>query len=128
MRYFFPASVLILITFLCLPSLSWPRHMVGEPELEKSSIWERCCQEQDCVPQRVEMIGNDNRGMILAKIEGVQASVAKEKFYPVPSPRSWVCYYDPNGKLIDDNIRCILYPQPSGTTRLFHRRSPGTKG
>jgi hypothetical protein len=53
---------------------------------------------------------------INVEIEGVQTSVDKEKFSPVPSDRTWVCYYRTGGAISNENIRCILYPQQSGTT------------
>ena len=62
-------------------------------------------------------MGKDSIEMVSVTIEGIQTSAAKQKFSPVPSPHTWVCYYNPNGEINDDNIRCILYPQPSGTTK-----------
>ncbi|MEE8114496.1 MAG: hypothetical protein V3T23_09075, partial [Nitrososphaerales archaeon] len=46
--------------------------------------------------------------------------VKKGKFFPVPSSYTWVCYFDLNGQIIDENIRCILYPQNSGTVNAPH--------
>lgn len=105
-----------------LVQFSWSAHVVGEPALEKLPIWRQCCEEQDCVPEQVKIMGKDNNGMIPVDIEGVKTTVAKEKFSAVPSPHTWVCYYKPNGEIKDDNIRCILYPQQSGTTRSWQNR------
>ena len=48
-------------------------------------------------------MGKENKGMIPVNIDGVNASVGKEKFTAVPSPHTWVCYYNPNGEITDDN-------------------------
>jgi hypothetical protein len=65
---------------------SWAGHVVGEPELEKLPIWQKCCAKQDCVSEQVKIMGKDSNGMVSVAIEGVQTSVAKQKFSPVPSP------------------------------------------
>jgi hypothetical protein len=92
-------------------------HDVGEPELEKLPIWKTCCREGDCFPQAVNVLKKtENEKTISVDIEGVNIAVEKEKFSPVPSSRTWVCYINPNGEIKDENIRCILYPQKSGTT------------
>ena len=106
----------VLVVFF-LVRFSWSAHVVGEPELEKLPIWQKCCEEQDCVPEGVKIMGKDNNGMIPVDIEGVKTTVAMEKFSAVPSPHTWVCYYKLNGEIKDDNIRCILYPQQTGTTK-----------
>ena len=51
-------------------------------------------------------------------------AVDKEKFSPVPSDRSWVCYINPRGEITNENIRCILYPQKSGTTSVAEDLTP----
>jgi len=94
---------------------SWA-HDVGEPALQKLPIWSQCCGEGDCVPQRLQIIGKEAGDKISAEIEGVQTSVDKEKFSPVPSDRAWVCYFRPHGAISNENIRCILFPRQSGTT------------
>jgi hypothetical protein len=111
--------VVFVFAAFFLVQLAWSAHSVGEPALEKLPIWRQCCEEQDCVPEQVKIMGKDNNGMIPVDIEGVKTTVAKEKFSAVPSPHTWVCYYNPNGEIKDDNIRCILYPQSSGTTKLW---------
>ena len=93
---------------------SWG-HDVGEPALEKLPVWSQCCGNGDCVPQRVETIGKEP-GKIDVEIDGVKTSVDKNKFSPVPSNRTWVCYFNPGGAIRDENIRCILHPQQGGTT------------
>ena len=110
----------VLVAFF-LVQLSWSAHVVGEPALEKLPIWRQCCEEQDCVPEQVKILGKDNDRMIPVDIEGVNTTVAKEKFSAVPSSHTWVCYYNPNGEIKDDNIRCILYPQQTGTTKLWQK-------
>lgn len=113
-----------LITFsaLLLPfgfwfiSHSWG-HDVGEPALEQTSIWRKCCGNGDCIPKPVKIVNKGEQGNSLAvRIDGMEAVVEKEKFSPVPSNRTWVCYVDPNGTVTNENIRCILYPEKGGTT------------
>jgi hypothetical protein len=94
---------------------SWG-HDVGEPGLEEMPIWKQCCGGGDCVFQQLQVRGKESNKKIIVEIEGVQTSVDKEKFSPVPSDRSWVCYINPRGKITNENIRCILYPQKSGIT------------
>ncbi len=110
-------GIVILMSVFSLVTLSWSDHTVGEPKLEETPVWNSCCRERDCVPQRVKIKGKQGDGMVLVEIEGVRTSVAKEKLSPVPSAHTWVCYYNLNGKITNDNIRCILYPQQSGTTK-----------
>ncbi len=102
---------------------SWANHAVGEPALEQLPIWQKCCEEQDCVPEEVTIMSKESSGMVAVEIEGVKTSVAKEKFSPVPSPHTWVCYYKPNAEIENNNIRCILYPQQNGTTKSQPRDS-----
>ena len=116
---------LVFVLFSSI-QLAWADHIVGEPELERLPIWQKCCEKQDCVPEEVNIIGKDSGGMVPVSIEGIRTTVGKEKFSPVPSPRTWVCYRNPNGEINDDNIRCILYPQQGGTTKAPHRSSPTT--
>jgi hypothetical protein len=113
-------TLLISVAFsssgVLLPPHSWG-HKVGEPELEGLPIWKQCCGDGDCVPQPVKIITKSDTGRkIVVNIEGVEAAVEKDKFTPVPSDRTWVCYQNPNGRIANENIRCILYPQKSGTT------------
>ncbi len=122
---------IILLSPLTLVSSSRADHKVGEPKLENLSIWKQCCSEHDCVPQNVQTIRKEKDGNITVRIEGVQIEVSKEKFSPVPSQRTWVCYVNPNGEIKNENIRCILYPQTGGTTELTplpHSNSAGTTG
>jgi hypothetical protein len=60
--------------------------------------------------------GKESNKKIIAEIERFQTSVDQEKFSPVPSDRTWVRYINPRGKITNENIRCILYLQKSGTT------------
>jgi len=90
---------------------------VGEPEIEKLPIWNQCCRDRDCFPHAVNVLNKAENGKTLSvQIDGVDVAVEKEKFSPVPSPHTWVCYVNPNGGIRDDNIRRILHPQRSGTT------------
>ena len=114
-------SAVFFLLGLFFVQFAWSAHMVGEPELEKLPIWQQCCEQQDCVPETVKTMGKENKGMIPVNIDGVNASVGKEKFTAVPSPHTWVCYYNPNGEITDDNIRCILYPQHTVTTKAWER-------
>jgi hypothetical protein len=101
---------------LLLSSRSWS-HVVGEPTLESTPVWRKCCGEGDCFPQPVNVIKNAaDDANVLVTIEGIDAVVEKNKFSPVPSNRTWVCYVIVNGQVNNENIRCILYPQKSGTT------------
>ena len=89
-------------------------HEVGEPLLEQLPIWSRCCNQHDCIPQPVSILRKEEKTLTV-DIAGSHASVDKSKFSPVPSTRTWVCYVIPNGVVTNDNIRCILHPQHSGT-------------
>ena len=93
-------------------SRSWG-HSVGEPLLEQLPIWRQCCNEHDCIPQQVSILRREEKTM-LVDIAGFQTSVDKDKFSPVPSTRTFVCYLAPKGPVTNDNIRCILHPQPGG--------------
>ena len=113
--YFNCFSIAISAALFLLISHSWG-HDVGEPKLEKLQIWQTCCQDRDCRPQRVAIgIKDQSRKRILVNIEGVETAVDKEVFKPVPSNRTWVCYINPDGPVSNENIRCILYPQQSGS-------------
>ena len=92
-------------------SASWSSHSVGEPELEQNASWRYCCADQDCVPQQVRILGNERAGKVSIRIEGVQTKVDKDKLRAVPSRRTWVCYFNPSGEIVNENIRCILYPE-----------------
>ena len=115
MRLLVCSSLLISLCMLFLVPYSWPDHRVGEPRLEKLRVWEQCCSDRDCFPQKVKIIGTEGNGKIPIEVEEYHTLVKKEKFFPVPSAYTWVCYINPNGQIIDQNIRCILYPQNSGT-------------
>lgn len=106
-----------IVAFLCGSRIPLWSHSVGEPELEKLPIWNRCCRDGDCFPQAVNVLNKAENGKTLSvQIDGVDVAVEREKFSPVPSPHTWVCYVNPKAGIRDDNIRCILYPQRSGTT------------
>ena len=92
---------------------SWG-HDVGEPKLEKLPIWKQCCGNGDCLPQHLRVIGRGPDKKVSVEIEGVQTSVDKSKFSPVPSDHTWVCYINPGGAITDENIRCILHPHRDG--------------
>jgi hypothetical protein len=79
------------------------------------------------VAEQVKMIGKQSNEMILVDIEGIQTSVSKQKFSPVPSPHTRVCYYNPNGEIANENIRCILDPQQTGTAKGPQKGSPLTR-
>jgi hypothetical protein len=96
-------------------------HDVGEPALEQLPLWKSCCGEHDCVPQRVKVTGKEGKEKVSVEIEGTQTKVDKEKLSPVPSPHSWVCYINPHGAVVNENIRCILLPEKSSTVK-----APGT--
>ena len=119
MRYLVCFCVALFLDVFFFAPFSWSNYLVGEPALEKLPIWQKCCKEQACVPEQVKIISREENGMIPVEIEGVRTAVAKQKFSPVPSPHTWVCYYKPNGEIEDDNIRCILYPQQRGMTKSW---------
>ncbi len=85
--YLLLPSMLICVSLVLVHSHSLG-HSVGEPKLEKLPIWTRCCQERDCVPQQMKIIGKEKSKKVWVAIEGVQTSVDKEKFSPVPSDRT----------------------------------------
>ena len=115
MRHLSHISALgFFLLVLSTPSSS-AAHDVGEPALEQLPIWKSCCAEHDCVAQKVQIIGNQGKGKVSVEIEGTQTKVDKGKLSPVPSPRTWVCYVNPHGEIVDENIRCILFPEKGGT-------------
>jgi len=118
MRFLLHFSLLISLLMVLSVSFSWPAHNVGEPALEEHPIWRQCCDDHDCVPQQVKVTTRQENGNFSIKIEGVETAVNKEKFHLVPSPRTWVCYFNPNGKIANENIRCILYPEKSSTVNV----------
>jgi hypothetical protein len=103
------ASIIVLL----LPAFLLG-HSVGEPALERELIWRQCCNEHDCIPQQVNILGGESNGKVAVDIEQSQGSISKEKFHSVPSNRTWVCYRDPKQGVSDSNIRCILYPGKPG--------------
>ena len=115
MRHPLHLSLLSFLLLFLSGSLSWPAHNVGEPALEELPIWKHCCADHDCVPQKVKIIGREGKEKVSVEIEGIQTKVEKRKLSPVPSSRSWVCYFNPNGKIVNENIRCILFPEKRGT-------------
>jgi hypothetical protein len=115
MRHLSQISALSFFLLVLSTASSSPAHDVGEPVLEQLPIWKSCCAEHDCVPQRVKIIENQGKGKVSVEIEGNQTKVDKEKLSPVPSPRTWVCYVNPNGEIVNENIRCILFPEKGGT-------------
>ncbi len=127
MRYLVFLGVAVVLAVCLIVPFSWANHLVGEPALEKLPIWQKCCEQEDCVPEQVKIINKESNGMVGVNIEGVQTSVDRKKFTAVPSTHTWVCYYNPNRKIEDDNIRCILYPDHSGTTKLWRWNSPVTR-
>jgi hypothetical protein len=88
-------------------------HEVGEPLLEQVPIWKACCSDHDCIPQRVKILGKGSN-KVSVEIEGTETKVEAGKFSPVPSPRTWVCYVNPNREVSNENIRCILFPEKGG--------------
>jgi len=105
------AFYLFLITsliILIVPVFS--NHPVGEPELEKLQLWLECCRDADCVSMPFERIFV-RQDKTLTHTLYESAWVDNEKFHPVPSQHHWVCYFDRNGDFIDENLRCLLYPQ-----------------
>ena len=90
-------------------------HDVGEPALQNLPIWNRCCGDGDCMPEDVQVLGKGPDKQLDVQIRGVETYVDNNKFSPVPSNRTWVCYVNPDGAVRNDNIRCILHPQTHGT-------------
>jgi|SRR6516165_58951 hypothetical protein len=123
MRYVVHFSLLNLLLLLLSVSSTWPSHDVGEPKLEELPIWKHCCDDQDCVPQKVKIINPQSKEKVSVEIEGIQTKVDKGKLSPVPSSRSWVCYFNPNGEIVNENIRCILYPENRSTVHALRRQS-----
>lgn len=105
----------VVLLTMVLGSPASPSHSVGEPDLEKHRLWKQCCADRDCIPQKVKIFGREQAEKISVKIEGVYVIVDKDKLHPVPSRRTWVCYFNPNGKIANENIRCILFPEKGGT-------------
>src|SRR5215471_3719327 len=102
---------LVWIIFLPLLSLvsgssASLAHEVGEPLLEQVPIWKACCSDHDCVPQRVKILGKGSN-KVSVEIEGTETKVEAGKFSPVPSPRTWVCYVNPNREI--SNEKHTLY-------------------
>ena len=107
--------LLIFVSLLLsVPSTS-SAHDVGEPLLEQHPVWKNCCGGQDCTAQRVRIVGQEGREKVSVEIEGTQTKVDKAKLLPVPSSHTWVCYVDSNRAIINENIRCILFPEKGGT-------------
>jgi hypothetical protein len=113
-RFIFFLLLTVAISGAGAPSRSFG-HDVGEPALQKLPIWNQCCSDGDCVPENVQVLGKASDKQLDVQIHGVETYVDKDKFSPVPSNRTWVCYVNPGGAITDDNIRCILHPQKGGT-------------
>jgi hypothetical protein len=98
-------------------------HEVDEPLLEQLPIWKACCSDHDCVPQRVQIVGKgDNK--VSVEIERTETKVDKGKLSPVPSPRSWVCYVNPNREISNEHIRCVLFPEKGGMAKAPRPQNP----
>ena len=110
-------SFLFFVALLLIMSSTSSAHDVGEPLLERLPIWSRCCGGQDCIAQKVKIVGQEGREKVSVEIEGMQTKVDKAKLSPVPSSHTWVCYVDPKGGIINDNIRCILFPENRGSVK-----------
>ena len=108
-------QVLFFVSLLLSTSSISSAHDVGEPLLEQLPIWKNCCGERDCTAQRVRVVGPEAREKVSVEIEGTQTKVDKGKLLPVPSSHTWVCYVDPKGAIVNENIRCILFPEKGGT-------------
>jgi hypothetical protein len=61
---------------------SWSNHKIGDPRLEELPIWNQCCSDHDCVPQKVKIVGKEGKEKISVEIEGTAVSVSKKKFHP----------------------------------------------
>jgi hypothetical protein len=103
-----------VLLFVSLPFAGEP-HDVGEPALQELPIWKQCCADHDCVAQNVKIVGREGKEKVAVEIEGTDTKVDKEKLSPVPSPNTWVCYVNPKGKIANENIRCILFPEKKST-------------
>lgn len=101
------STALLIFFFTSLVSAD---HPIGEPELERSEIWRICCERDDCVPQPVEILRSAGKTVMIV-IEGYTVVLSVDKFHPAPTHLQWVCYFDVNGNLESDNIRCILFPR-----------------
>jgi len=112
MKYLVWTTFLSLVSLVASPAASLA-HEVGEPLLERLPIWKACCSDHDCVPQRMKIIGKGSN-KVSVEIEGIETKVEAGKFSPVPSPRSWVCYVNPNREISNENTRCILFPEKGG--------------
>ena len=110
---------LLLASFfiiLIVPAL--PNHWVGEFELEQSSIWKTCCEEDDCIKQDVQIL-NSMFDEIWTGIDGEVVILKADKFHPAPTSNTWVCYFNQVRVVNPSNIRCILYPDHSPLTFLL---------
>jgi hypothetical protein len=103
-----------VLLFFSLPFAAEP-HDVEEPALQELPIWKQCCADHDCVAQNVRIVGREGKEKVAVEIEGTETKVDKEKLSPVPSPNTWVCYVNPKGKIVNENIRCILFPEKKST-------------
>lgn len=75
------SSLLVFLGMLFLVPYSWPDHRVGEPKLEQLRIWEQCCRDHDCIPQRVKIIGTAGNGKIPIEVEKYQTLVKKREIF-----------------------------------------------
>jgi len=98
------------ILILILPVFLLANHSVGEPELEQSEVWRRCCEKDDCFPvpwQVIDVIGEQ----AIVRLETYSIVVTTEKIQPAPTDYHWICLVDRNGEFVDKNIRCLLHPK-----------------
>jgi len=94
-----------------------PNHWVGELELQESEIWRKCCEKSDCIVQNIQII-QPMLDEVWTSIDGETVLLSKNKFHPVPSAHTWVCYFDQLEDVRRENIRCILYPNNTPLTLL----------
>jgi hypothetical protein len=120
MRHLVYGGLLSFLLLVLSVSSSAPAHDVGEPILEQLPIWKSCCADHDCIPQKVKIIEKAGKEKVSVEIEGTETKVDKGKLSPIPSPRTWVCYVNPSGEIVNENIRCILFPEKSSTVDAPH--------
>jgi len=108
--------LLLSIILVLLPAVAGADHPVGEPDLERSRIFQICCDRSNCIPHEVEFLGEaGSKGVI--SVDGVEVAVEWSKFHQAPTKHTWICYKDRNGILLDSNIDCVLYPETGSLAR-----------
>ena len=102
---------LLLLAFLLLMTVtpSLPYHWVGEPELERSQIWRKCCERDDCIVQNVQIFSS-MQDEVWTGIDEETVLLHQGKFHPAPTSHTWVCYFYELRVVTPENIRCILLP------------------